>query len=156
MIFEDKLIIENAMSLWVGCVIHRNELFNEFYSFQGAAEDKIKDCDSLILTGLLFCPYEKVREEFKSALSSISLKLSSGGSHLVINPLKYLLDLLSKNITLISNYHSKQYFDLFCSVIEYYFMIKSIGYEESEESSFNPEQLLSHIIDKIKEYNLLA
>ena len=57
----------------------------------------------------------------------------------MINPLKYLLDLLSKNITLISNYHSKQYFDLFCTVIEYYFMIKSIGSSESEESSFNPE-----------------
>lgn len=41
MIFEDKLIIENALSLWVGCVLHRNELFNEFYSFKGTDEDKI-------------------------------------------------------------------------------------------------------------------
>lgn len=65
MIFEDKLIIENALSLWVGCVLHRNELFNEFYNFRGADEDKIKSCDSLILHGLLFCPYEKVRDEFR-------------------------------------------------------------------------------------------
>ena len=73
---------------------------------------------------------------------------------LVIDPLKYLLRLLSENITLISKYHSKQYFDLFCSIIEYYFMIKSFGYvEDSDTNSFNPELLLSHIIDKIKEYN---
>src|SRR4051812_32237115 len=118
MIFEDKLIIENALSLWVGCVLHRNELFNEFYNFKGAEEDKIKNCDSLILHGLLFCPYEKVRDEFRQSLSSISLKLSGTSfkqsNQLVIDPLKYLLRLLSENITLISNYHSKQYFDLFC------------------------------------------
>jgi ubiquitin carboxyl-terminal hydrolase 34 len=33
-------------------------------------------------------------------------------------------------------------------------MMKSFGYvEEQEQNGFNPEQLLSHIIDKIKEYN---
>lgn len=33
LIFEDKLIIENALSLWVGCNLHNNELLNDFYSF---------------------------------------------------------------------------------------------------------------------------
>jgi len=75
MIFEDKLIIENALSLWVGCVLHRNELFNEFYSFSDTSS-VINNCESLILNGLLYCPYEKVREEFRQSLSSISLKLS--------------------------------------------------------------------------------
>ena len=84
----------------------------------------------------------------------MSLKLASASSskNLVTNPLKYMLQLLSNNITQISNYHSKQYFELFCSIIEYYFNITSFVLE-SEEQSFNPEQLLSHIIDKIKEYN---
>jgi len=36
-------------------------------------------------------------------------------------------------------------------------MIKQFGWaEEESESGFNPEQLLSHIIDKIKEYNQMA
>ena len=156
MIFEDKLIIENALSLWVGCVLHRNELFNEFYSFSDN-NSKINNCETLILSGLLFCPYEKVRDEFRQSLSSISLKLSGSGlnskNKLKEDPLKYLLNLLSKNITKISAYHSKQYFDLFCSIIEYYFMMKQFGYAEEEEGGFNPEQLLSHMIDKIKEYN---
>ena len=56
MTFEDKLIVENALSLWVGCILHKNELLNDFYSF-GA--------DTFILEGLLYCPQEKVREDFK-------------------------------------------------------------------------------------------
>jgi hypothetical protein len=34
MSFEDKLIVENALSLWVGCILHKNELLNDFYEFQ--------------------------------------------------------------------------------------------------------------------------
>ena len=60
MSFEDKLIIENALSLWVGCVLHKNELLNDFYAFQS---------DDFILQGLLYCEQEKVREEFKLSLS---------------------------------------------------------------------------------------
>jgi len=65
MIFEDKLIIENALSLWVGCILHNNSLFNDFYTFKGEEDSKIKTCDDFVLNGLLFCSQEKVREEFK-------------------------------------------------------------------------------------------
>jgi hypothetical protein len=27
MIFEDKLIVENTLSLMVGCILHKNELY---------------------------------------------------------------------------------------------------------------------------------
>jgi hypothetical protein len=30
LIFEDKLIIEHALNLWVGCLLHRRDLFHEF------------------------------------------------------------------------------------------------------------------------------
>jgi hypothetical protein len=33
MIFEDKLIVENALSLLVGCLLHKPELLNDLYSF---------------------------------------------------------------------------------------------------------------------------
>ena len=128
LIFEDKLIIENSISLWVGCVLHRYELFNEFYAYQGLEGEKIKDCDHLILHGLLFSPYEKIRDEFKEALISIAYKLSSSDVKvLVINPLKYLLKLLGNNFNQISKCGSNQYFDLFCRIIEYYFSFKNEG-----------------------------
>ena len=63
MTFEDKLIIENALSLWVGCILHNNELLNDFYSINS---------DDFILSGLLYCSQDKVREEFKNSLSQLA------------------------------------------------------------------------------------
>lgn len=56
MIFEDKLIIENALSLWLGCILHNNELINEFYDYTNKENLNINSCDNLILHGLLYCP----------------------------------------------------------------------------------------------------
>lgn len=78
MIFEDKLIVENALSLWVSCILHKNELINEFYQFKGESGSTIQTCDDFVLNGLLFCSQEKVREEFKQSLSSLSNKLLNG------------------------------------------------------------------------------
>jgi hypothetical protein len=80
MIFEDKLIIENALSLWVSFILHKNELFNDFYEFKGEDGSSIQNCDDLILNGLLYCSQDKVREEFKLSLSSLSNKLLNGSS----------------------------------------------------------------------------
>lgn len=55
MVFEDKLIIENALSLWVSFVLHKNELINDFYAFKGEDSSSIKSADELILNGLLYC-----------------------------------------------------------------------------------------------------
>lgn len=113
LIYEDKLIIENALSLWVGCALHRPELINDFYDFKGTDDSMIKTSDDIILHGLLFCPYDKVREEFKATLISLSQKLGQDPS-IKEMPLFYLLKILSENFSLITSYHCKQYFDLFC------------------------------------------
>lgn len=60
MTFEEKLIVENALSLWVGCILHKTQLFNDFYSINP---------DNFIMKGLLFCQQDKIREEFKISLS---------------------------------------------------------------------------------------
>lgn len=88
------MIIENALSLWVSCILHKNELINEFYQFKGEEGSSVQTCDDLVLHGLLFCSQEKVREEFKQSLSSLSNKLLNG-SQLKQTPLIYLLKLLS-------------------------------------------------------------
>ena len=65
----------------------------------------------------------------------------------------YLLKLLSSNFSIISQYHCKQYFELFCDLIDHYFNLKKLGGDHQEHEIFNPEVLLSLIIDKIKEFN---
>jgi hypothetical protein len=61
---------------------------------------------------------------------------------------------MSKNFSLISEYHCKQYFELFCDLIDNYF--DAISTARIEKTAFNPESLLALIIDKIKEYNKIA
>jgi hypothetical protein len=92
MTFEEKLIIENALSLWVGCILHKKDLLNDFYDFNS---------ESFILKGLLYSNQDKVREEFKLSLSQLSQKLLSGESIREI-PLLYLLRLLSSKFSIIS------------------------------------------------------
>ena len=71
-------------------------------------------------------------------------------------PLFYLLRLLSGKFSIISDYQCKQFFELFCELIDQYFIVNSIGNGTGSKEVFNPETLLSVIIDKIKEYNQLA
>ena len=62
--------------------------------------------------------------------------------------------LLSSKFSIISQYHCKQYFDLFCELIDHYFTYQST--QGAKSDAFNPESLLALIIDKIKEFNQLA
>jgi hypothetical protein len=72
--------------------------------------------------------------------------------------LYYLLRLLSGKFSIIGEYPCKQYFELFCELIDQYFLIRQLSSKTKgpETEVFNPESLLSLIIDKIKDYNKLA
>lgn len=145
MIFEDKLIVENTLSLMVGCILHKNELLNDFYGFKG-----IDDPEQFVLSGLLYCPHERIREEFKSSFSCLARKLTHI-SGVKTTPLAFLLKLLSGKFSIISDYPCKQFFELFCEIIDLHFIVDKIS--DSKTNVFNPELLLSQIIDKIKTYN---
>jgi signal transduction histidine kinase len=56
---NDKLIVENTLSLMVGCILHKNELLNDFYSF--------KNPEQFVISGLLDCEHDRIREVFKSS-----------------------------------------------------------------------------------------
>ena len=75
MIFEDKLIVENALSLFVGCLLHKPELINDFYAF---SSPQLNSCDSFVLSGLLYTSQEKIREEFRASLGALARKLTFG------------------------------------------------------------------------------
>lgn len=142
MTFEEKLIVENALSLWVGCILHKTQLLNDFFS---------TNSDDFLMRGLLLCQQDKIREEFKVSLSLLSQKLLVG-KELKEIPLTYLLRLLTSKFSLISKHPCRQYFELFCELIDHYF-----SYAASIKGTdvFNPESLLGLIIDQIKEFNTL-
>ena len=65
---EDKIIIENAMTIWVGATLYKPELFDDFKSFKlegSTAED-------FILQGLIFCSEEKIRQDFCQGLLALA------------------------------------------------------------------------------------
>lgn len=138
MILEDKLIIENALSLIVGSIMHKHELLQTLYDFK---TEQMPSFEEFVLTGLLYTPQEKVREEFKQSLACLSLYLAAS-SEVRERPMNYLLRLLSNKFTIVSEYQCKQYFELFCDLIGQYFSQKSLG-ALSDEEVFNPETLLS-------------
>ena len=59
------------------------------------------------------------------------------------DPIVYLLELLSSNFSYISQYDCRQYFQLFCLLIDIHFR------SSSHKTSFNPKNLLSQVIDHI-------
>jgi hypothetical protein len=65
-------------------------------------------------------------------LGSLSHKLV-GGNGVKESPLLYLLKLLSENFALISKFQCKQYFDLFCELIDHYFIARNLTNDDSSK-----------------------
>lgn len=61
MTLEEKIIIENAMSVWVGASLYKPELFEEFLAFKSSNGSNVED---FILCGLVFCSEDKIRQDF--------------------------------------------------------------------------------------------
>lgn len=136
-ITEEKSIIQNALNLMESVLLHRNELFQEMVDFQGMEE--------IIAMGILICQEEVIRVNFHDMLKSISMyvKLKGKGT----DPLPYLLKLLSNKFSLASNHPSKQFFELFSSLIDMHY--DPSNQSQQDEQLFNAELLLGQIIDKL-------
>lgn len=66
-----------------------------------------------VLTGLLKCSEEKIRQEFGATFSTLAKELQPVHS--------YLLKLLSDNFYQINEYPCRQFFDLFNELIDIHF-----------------------------------
>jgi len=75
-----------------------------------------------VLSGLLQCPHERIREEFKSTFGCLAKKLTHI-SEGIETPLEFLLKILSAKFAMISEYPCKQFFELFCEIIDLHFIM---------------------------------
>jgi len=142
---EDKNIVENAMALWTGCILHKPALFKEFTAWNNTdQESNIKDTQDFILGGLLRCTEEKVRLDFANTFKSLSIHFSSGDNSVLV----FLLGLLAKNFSQISNRPAMQFFELFNELIA---INADLNSDEDQGGIYDPKQLLTQIIEKIKE-----
>ena len=141
---DEKVIVENTLALWTGCVLHQNSLFGEFMNWKNTEEgSKIKDTKDFLLAGLLLCPEEKIRMDFANTFTALSNHQEIGE----IGALTFLLTILAQNFSKISTSGGRQYFDLFNTLIA----LKSENILMQEEEIFKPEELMSQVIAKINE-----
>ena len=92
---EDKIIIENALSLVAGILLFKQDNYARFVGFQSAA-GTIRTAGDLVLAGLL-CQEEKVRADFERTFRILSIYLCRA-EH---NALYFLLGVLARNFALI-------------------------------------------------------
>ena len=104
--------------------------------------------------GLLYCPEQKIREDFKTTLSALCSKYPKiDQQH---RPLEFFLRIMSDNFKLIFDYPCRQFFDLYSELIDQHFLSQTIGGINGDNNSidsqktFNPEHILCLIIDKIR------
>lgn len=96
-ILEDKIILENALAVFVGILLFKPELYAKFATFQ-KADGQIKTAEDLVFNGIL-CNEEKVRIDFEMSLKALANTLNTGDH----NILYFLLQLLAKRFADISN-----------------------------------------------------
>ena len=107
--------MENALSVWAACILFKPDLFKEFTTtkFSGS----VKSAEDFIMTGVLFCPVDKIRNSYKIVISELIKRLPEEESF----PLNWLLTLLGSKFELISDYPCRQFFDLFNEIIDTFY-----------------------------------
>lgn len=96
--FDEKNILYNALNLWMHCQLHTHGSY-------------LRQEQPLVMQGLLYCTEESIRIQFHSTLLRLAKSLAIDGEQQSVHG--SLLKTLSKNFTQISQYHCRQFFDLF-------------------------------------------
>jgi len=112
--------------------------------------------EDFVLLGLLYCPYENVREEFRQSLGALCHQLRDQSEKDKTSPLDYLLKLLSSNFARISEYPCQQYFQLFCELLDKHYLEDKLGATSSDNQVIDSEALLAAVISRIREENQRA
>lgn len=113
---EEKQIVENAMSLWVGIIQYKPALFVSFQNYKG--DNDIKDSSDFLMHGVLYCKEEKIRQDFKTALAVV-------GRH--SDALSFTIKILSAHFSQISDFPCVQFFELYNELIDLFYAEQALS-----------------------------
>jgi hypothetical protein len=113
---EEKQIVENAMSLWVGIINYKPALFVSFQNYK--ADNDIKDSSDFLMHGVLYCKEEKIRQDFKTALAVV-------GRH--SDALSFMIKILSAHFSQISDFPCVQFFELYNELIDLFYAKQALS-----------------------------
>ena len=89
-VLDEKLIVDGSLSIWMGCLVYDSTLFEKFIAFDEFNKNIMNPSD-FIMTGILYCPIEKMRQSFRNILSVVTSRLDTESPEAV----HFLLNLLS-------------------------------------------------------------
>mmetsp|Transcript_19374 Transcript_19374/g.14044 ORF Transcript_19374/g.14044 Transcript_19374/m.14044 type:complete len:114 (+) Transcript_19374:122-463(+) len=96
--FEDKKIIENALSLWVVSLLKNPGLLEKFYSFSRSEEKAgkygIKSAEQFLVQALYCHKNFRVRDEISNSFQILSSRIKQAPVRL---PLFWALEVLQNN-----------------------------------------------------------
>lgn len=113
---EEKQIVENAMSLWVGIINYKPALFVSFQNYIG--DNDIKYSSDFLMHGVLYCKEEKIRQDFKTALAVV-------GRH--SGALSFMIKILSVHFSQISDFPCVQFFELYNELIDLFYAKQALS-----------------------------
>lgn len=87
---EDKIIIENSVTIWLGTTLYKPELFDEFKAFKKGE----KTAEDFILNGLVFCREDKTRQDFYQGIAALSRAYEPSKR---LSMIKYFMGILGAN-----------------------------------------------------------
>jgi len=74
--FNEEKIVENSLSLWLGCVLHKEDIIPEFLNFSS----DIGSVEELIVRGITH-QSRKVREEFYQTFNVFSSSVKNSKAY---------------------------------------------------------------------------
>ena len=111
---EHKKIVEDALALVIASILNKPELLQILIDFDSKLVPDIKSGKDLILRGLLMCPEDKIRQDFKNSLNAVALILTKNPH----NALAFVLNVLGENFSQIQGRPCAEFFSLFTKVME--------------------------------------
>ena len=140
--YNEKKIIENSLSLWMGCILHNPDIVPNFYSYQ---PEEFKDSAAILMAGLTNSD-EKIRDEFYHSILLFSTKCQPKDN----SAFEYGLNTVI-NFEPTGDTHN--YYKLVCSLVDEYDTRVKEG--KAKASLINTEEMFSVIIDMIISHNSL-
>lgn len=144
--FDEKKIIENSLSLWLGCVLHKPKILDNFFIFKCNEFENVQD---LMLRGILYPSLFRIREDFLHNLFFFATKVTNASKDTFEYTLKAMLQKLPKDNEGVEAC-TAQYFELVSKLIEEYFARVKAG--KANREILDATKFFSEVIDKIKSH----
>ena len=144
--FDEKKIIENSLSLWLGCVLHNPQILDNFFTFSCS---EFADVKSFMLRGILYPSLFKIREEFLHTLFMFATKIQNANCDTFEYTLQAMLEKLPKDSEGQESC-TAQYFELVSKLSEEYFV--RVKEAKVSKDVLDAPKFFSDVIEKIKSH----